>query len=129
MEHPRLAIVMLLVALANLATDLTRFLMELSSLSAIHQNQDMRARPPQSEFLQQATAPTLDLRQSDTKKTETRSVRDARGPPHRAHWSNGTETALQHLPPDYSINHPPWCLACRAQPTRRYFEGRHLYEW
>jgi hypothetical protein len=125
MEHPRLAIVLMLIsmliAMANLATDITRLMLELSTASASVEPIPMQTRPGQQEPPRQAP----DRRQPDT--VETLGVLGARGPPRRPSELR-TATPFSELPRDFSVNHPPWCPACR-RPMRRHIDRRGFYEW
>ncbi len=129
MEHPRLSIVLMLIsmliAMANLATDITRLMLELSTASATVESIPMQTRPGRQGPPRQAP----DTPQPDTtqKKAETSGVLGARGPPRGPRESGTVRAPFSELPPDFSINHPPWCLACR-QPMRRQVERRRFYE-
>jgi len=128
MEYPRLVVVTMLIALANLATDITRLLLELSHPSASYAPMPMQARagppePPMQEALktprQEIPNPAPDMRQSEPaqKKVETSGIGRARGPPREREF--GARVPFSQLPRDFSINCPPWRWACR-EPMYRY---------
>jgi hypothetical protein len=124
MEHPRLGIVLMLIsmliAMANLATDIVRLMLELSTLSATAEPIPIQTRPGRQEPPRQAP----DIRQPDTSPAETLGVLGARGPPRRP---RAVRAPFSTLPADFSINHAPWCLAC-SQPMRRNVERKRFYE-
>jgi len=137
-EYPRFGLVLLLVAVANLATDLSRLLLELSRTMAIQEPIRIQARPHQ----QDAPAPASDVRQPDTaqkpdttqkpdtaqKKVEPKVVPDARGPPRGPRGFGDARAPFSPLPPDFSIRRPPWCPAC-GPPIQRHVERRPYYGW
>lgn len=130
MERPRLGIVFMLIsmliALANLATDLTRLMLELLPPSAAVGSSPLPPPPSQQE----TPRSTPDTPQHDTaqKKGEALNVPGARGPPRRSREPGTARAPFSPLPPDFSINRPPWCLAC-PQPRGRYFDGRRFQAW
>jgi hypothetical protein len=121
MEHPRLAIILMsismLIAMANLATDVTRLMLELSTASASVESIPMQTRPSQQEPPRQPPDGQPHRRQPDT--AETSGVLGARGPPRRPREFRTARPPFSELPRDFSINQPPWCLACR-RPMRLY---------
>jgi len=131
-EHPRLSLPMLIIAAATLATDVTRLLWEMSAPSANHERVPTQPSPDQQAPPRQAPdVPVADTAQkpdSAQKKAERSGVPGAHGPPRGPHEFGTPRERLSQLPLDFSINHPPWCPACR-QPMRRYIDRRRLYEW
>ncbi len=130
MESARLSFVLLVIALANLATDITRLLLELAPPPTLHESVPMQTRPSQQETsVQPPDAREPDTTQKDIpqKKTRLLDAPGARGPPREPRESGPARAPFSELPPDFSINHPPWCLAC-GQPMRRYVERRRFYE-
>src|SRR5215467_2515637 len=109
METARLSFVLLVIALANLATDITRLALELAPPPA-HESVPVQTIPVQQEIaMQPPDAP------------------GARGPPRERRESGPARVPFSELRPDFSINHPPWCPAC-DRPMPRYVERRHFYE-
>ena len=130
MEPTRLSFVLLVIALANLATDITRLMLELAPPPTLHESVPVPMRPGQQETSVQPP----DARESDTtqkdiaqKKARPLDAPGARGPPREPRESGPARAPFSQLRPDFSINHPPWCLAC-DQPMRRYVERRRFYE-
>jgi hypothetical protein len=127
MEHARLSIVFMLlsmlIALANLATDITRLMLELMPPGAAVES--IPTQPRQQETSRSAP----DTREPDTakKKVEALGVFGARGPPLRLRESGTGRPPFSPLPPDFSINCPPWRLVCR-QPMHRIFDRRRFYD-
>ena len=89
-EPARLNIVLLLIAMANLATDITRLAMEWAPSGPLHGALKSKMNGDQPHPYGQGP--------------------DA-GEPRRAPFSR--------LPPDFSHKRSPWCLACR-QPMRPF---------
>ncbi len=128
METGRLSFVLLVIALANLATDITRLALELAPPPPLHESVPVQTRPGQQETPMQPPdarepAPPGDIPQQKAKVPDTPG---ARGPP-RARESRRARAPFSELRPDFSINHPPWCWAC-GQPMGRYVERRRFYE-
>jgi hypothetical protein len=125
METGRLSFVLLVIALANLATDLTRLVLELAPAPPLHESVPVETRPVQQETPVQP----LDARESappgDTpqQKAKLPDAPGARGPPREPRESRRARAPFSELRPDFSINHPPWCWAC-GQPMGRYVERR-----
>jgi hypothetical protein len=129
METGRVSFVLLVIALANLATDITRLVLELASLPPLHESVPIETRPGQQETPMQPPdarepAPLGDMPQQKAKLPD---APGARGPPREPHESRRARAPFSELRPDFSINHPPWCWAC-GQPMGRYVERRHYYE-
>jgi hypothetical protein len=129
METGRLSFVLLVIALANLATDITRLALELVPAPALHESVPAQTSPGQQETVQ-----PLDVREPDTmqkdiaqKKAKPSDSSDARGPPREPRESGPERPPFSQLRTDFSINHPPWCVAC-GQLVRRYVERRRFYE-
>ena len=129
MESARLSFVLLVIALANLATDVTRLLLELPPPPTIHESVPVQTRPSQQEtYMQPPDARDPDSTQKDIaqKKAKPLDAPGARGPPREPRESGPARASFSQLRPDFTISHPPWCLAC-GQQTRRYAEWRRLY--
>jgi hypothetical protein len=124
-EHPRLSLVMLVIAAATLATDVTRLLLELPPPNANHEPMPMQTTPARQEAPRQA--PEVPAPNTVQQKVERPSVPRARGPPHGPREFGPSRARFPRSPPDFSINRPPWCVACH-QPMRRYVDRRRLYE-
>jgi len=127
METGRLSFVLLVIALANLATDLTRLVLELAPPPAPHESVPVQTRPSQQETSIQsldADAPQKDI---PPKKEKLLDALGARGPPRESRESRRARAPFSELRPDFSINHPPWCWAC-DQPMGRYVGRRRIYE-
>jgi hypothetical protein len=131
MESARFGFVLLVVALANLATDITRLVLELAPPPTLHESIPAQTPPSQQEISVQPP----DAREPDTtgkdiahQKVKVVDAPGARGPPHEPRESGPARAPFSGLRPDYSINHPPWCWAC-GQPMRRYVERRRFYGW
>jgi hypothetical protein len=130
METARLSFVVLVIALANLATDITRLLLELVPPPTLHESVPVQPRPNQQEIpVQPQGAREPDTTQKDIaqKKAKLLDAPGARGPPREPREAAPTRAPFSELPPDFSINHPPWCLVC-GQPMRRYVERRRFYQ-
>ena len=130
METGRLSFVLLVIALANLATDITRLALELAPAPAPHESVPVQTRPSQQETsLQSPDAREPDATQKDIpqQKAKLPDAPGARGPPRERRESGPARAPFSELRPDFSINHPPWCWAC-GQPMPRYVERRRFYE-
>jgi hypothetical protein len=130
METARLSFVLLVIALANLATDITRLVLELTPPPTLHESVPVQTRPGQQETSVQPP----DAREPDTihkdiaqKKTKPLDAPGARGPPREPRESGPARAPFSQLHLDFSINRPPWCVAC-GEPMRRYVEWRRFYE-
>jgi hypothetical protein len=130
-EHPRLSLVMLVIAAATLATDLTRLVFELFPTPAVHEPVPIQPRPGE----QRTPPPAADMPQRDAAQRPDAPERkveppgnSARGPPRGSREPGAAERQLFQLPPDFSTKGAPWCLACR-QLTRRYVERRRIHDW
>jgi hypothetical protein len=129
LETGRLSFVLLVIALANLATDVTRLALELASPPAPHESVPVQTPPGQRETSGQAPdAREPDITQKDIGKQKPKlsDAPGARGPPREPRDSAPARTPFSGLRPDFSIDHPPWCLAC-GQPVHRY-DRRRSYE-
>jgi hypothetical protein len=129
METGRVSFVLLVIALANLATDITRLVLELAHLPPLHESVPVETRPGQQETPMQPPdarepAPLGDMPQQKAKLPD---APGARGPPREPPESRRARAPGSELRPDFSINHPPWCWAC-GQPMGRYVERRRYYE-
>ena len=126
METGRLSFVLLVIALANLATDLTRLVLELAPPPAPHESVPVQTRPSQQETSIQL--PDADAQKDiPAKKEKLLDALGARGPPREPRESRRARAPFSELRPDFSINHPPWCWASN-QPMGRYVERRRIYE-
>ncbi len=131
METGRLSFVLLVIALANLATDITRLALELAPPPASHESVPVQTRPGQQEISIQAPEYSRRTREltppRETSRSKKRSSRMLRvRADHHASQSRRARAPFSELRPDFSVNHPPWCWAC--QPMGRYVERRHFYE-
>ncbi len=130
METGRLSFVLLVIALANLATDVTRLLLELTPPPTLHESVPVQTRPSQPETSMQppdAREPDASQKDIPQKKAKLLDAPGARGPPREPREREPARAPFSELRPDFSINHPPWCLAC-GQPMHRYVERRRYYE-
>jgi len=125
-EHPRLSLVMLVIAAATLATDVTRLLLEVSPPTVNHEPVPMQTTPVRQEAPRQA--PDVPAPNTVQQKVERPDVPRARGPPRGPREFGPTRARFLQPPLDFSINRPPWCLACH-QSMRRHIDRRRLYEW
>lgn len=121
-ERIGLSLVLLLIAMAQLATDVARLALEASSRPSINEPapapaqpgvQEMPRPPPNHEQPEQLAGPTASW------------AFDPRATPTRRPPANRT---FNRLPLDFSINQPPWCPACRHRDPPRP-ERRHRDEW
>jgi len=129
METARLSFVLLVIALANLATDITRLVLELTPPTA-GASVPVQARPSQQETPVQARdarEPDIPRKDIAQKKSTPLDIPGARGPPRKPQDPGSAREPFSQLRPDFSINHPPWCPAC-GQPIRRYVVWRRFYE-
>jgi hypothetical protein len=128
MEHPRLGVVLtlisMLIAMANLATDITRLMLELSTPRA-----NGEPIPIQTRRQQEPPRQGPDMGQPDTapKGVETLGMFGARGPPRGFRDPGTPRVPFSPLPPDFSIGCPPWRLVCR-RPVHRNFDRRRSYD-
>jgi hypothetical protein len=129
METGRLSFVLLVIALANLATDITRLALELAPPPAPHESVPVQTIPVQQETAMQPPDARADAAHKDIpqQKAKLPDAPGARGPPREPRESGPERPPFSQLRPDFSINHPPWCVAC-GQPVRRYVERRRFYE-
>ena len=129
METGRLSFVLLVIALANLATDITRLALELAPAPAPHESVPVQTRPGQQEISTPPPDARADATQKESpqQKAKLPDAPAARGPPRERRESGPARVPFSELRPDFSVNHPPWCWAC-GQPMGRYVERRHFYE-
>ncbi len=130
MEPARFSFVLLVIALANLATDITRLVLELAPPRVLHESVSAQTRPQQETSVQAPEGGKPDTTQKDIalKEAKPLDAPGARGPsPCQPRESGPARAPLSQLRPDFSINHPPWCPAC-GQPMRGYVERRRFYE-
>jgi len=126
-EYPRLGLVLLFVAVANLATDVTRLLVEWSHPIAPHEQIPIEAHPGDHDMPRQAADASRP--EPAQEKVATLVIPDARGPPRAPRAGGAARAPFSPLPPDFSIDQPPWCPACRTQSMRRYVERRRFRDW
>ena len=114
-ERIGISLALLLIAMAQLATDVARLILEASPRPSINEpapaprrfvEPEMPRPPPSLEPPEQPTGPTASWAFEPPRAPPTK-----RTPPNRM---------FNRLPLDYSINQPPWCLACRHRDPRRY---------
>src|SRR5260370_35573715 len=127
METGRLSFVLLVIALANLATDITRLALELAPPPAPHESVPVQTRPSQQEISVQPPEARADATQKDIpqQKAKLPDAPGARGPPRERREPGPARAPFSELRPDFGINYPPGCCAC-GQPMHRY-ERRHFY--
>ena len=122
-ERIGLSLVLLLIAVAQLATDVARLALEASSRPSINEPapapaqpgvQEMPRPPPNREQPEHSSDPIDSWAFAPPRATSTK-----RSPPNRM---------FKRLPSDFSINQPPWCFACRHRDPRRP-ERRYRDEW
>jgi hypothetical protein len=121
MESTRISIMVLLVGLANIAADISRLLLEPAPRTSIAAPLQARSVPqtdpgPMPEIERRETEPSLPPTVHGPPPTVHGPPRapPPRGPPDR----RTVRPAFSRLPPDFSINQPPWCPACRQQMRR-----------
>jgi hypothetical protein len=130
METARLSFVLLVIAMANLATDITRLVLELARPPPLHESAPVKTRPSQQVTSSQppdAREPGTAQKDLAEKKAKPLDAPTARGPPREPREAGTAGEPFRQLPPDFSVKHPPWCLACR-QPMHRYLE-RGRFQW
>ena len=113
-ERLGIGLVLLVIAVAHLATDVVRLALEVSPRPGINDpapvptrfvEQEMPRPPPSREQPEQLSGAV-------------------------AHWAfdhpraTPADRTFYRLPLDFSINQPPWCLACRRARTRA---ANHLH--
>jgi hypothetical protein len=106
-----ISLLALIVAIAHLATDVLHFASEASP----RRNMDERTPIPRRHDGQEM--PRAPPRLIPPQAPGDWSSEDHPPP---THWS------FRPLPPDFSINHPPWCPACRYHDPPRT-DGRYRY--
>jgi len=118
-----ISLALLLIAMAQLATDVARLILEASPRPSINEpapaprrssEQEMPRPPPSLEPPEQPAGPTASWAFDPPRAMPTK-----RTPANRM---------FNPLPSDFSINRQPWCLACRPRDTRRH-QRRHRDEW
>jgi len=119
-ERIGISLVLLLIAMAQLATDVARLILEASPRPSINEpapaprrsvEPEMPRPPPSLEPPEQPTGPTASWAFDPPRATPTNRMPTKRTPPNRM---------FNRLPLDYSINQPPWCQACRHRDPRRH---------
>ena len=114
-ERIGISLVLLLIAMAQLATDVARLILEASPRPSFNDpapaprrsvDPEMPRPPPSLEPPEQPAGPTASWAFDPSRATPTK-----RTPANRM---------FNRLPLDYSINQPPWCPACRHRDPRRH---------
>ena len=107
-EDARLGTIMLLVTIATLATDVSRLLLEFSPRATL----EKAMSGPRWLGADQETPQGSDALGPDgpQRSVEPLTPLNARGPPH-----SDVRPMFSPLPIDFSVNQPPWCLACRSK--------------
>jgi hypothetical protein len=109
-ERIGISLALLVIAIAHLVTDVARLLVEASPRPGINRpgpvptrsgEQEMPRPPPAGEQPEQQSGAAADWAFDDL----------------RAMSANPT---FRRLPPDFSINEPPWCPACRHRDPPRH---------
>jgi hypothetical protein len=122
-ERIGISLVLLLIAMAQLATDVARLVLEASPRPSINYltpvptrsgEQEMPRPPPSREQPERLTGATASWAFDPPRATPTK-----RTPANRM---------FNPLPLNFSINQPPWCLACRPRDPRRH-QRRHRDAW
>jgi hypothetical protein len=117
MESTRISMMVLLVGLVNIAADISRLLLEPAPRTSI-------AAPLQARSVPQAAPGPMP--ETERREAEPWLPPTVHGPPATVHGPprapprgppdhRTVRPAFSKLPPDFSINQPPWCLACRQQ--------------
>lgn len=117
-EPARLNIVLLLVAIANLATDITRLSLEWTPSDSHHDGLKRQMNGGQPDAYGQG--PDAPVSGNARKDLAPRRMK----PDPRESWP----APFSRLRPDFSYRRPPWCVAGCRQPMRP-FERRDVYEW
>ena len=122
-ERIGIGLVLLLIAMAQLATDVARLALEASARPSINEPapapaqpgvQEMPRPPPSREQPEQLAGATASWAFAPLHATPTK-----RTPANRM---------FNPLPLDFSINQPPWCFACRHHDPSRP-ERWHRDKW
>ena len=116
-ERIGISLILVVIAVAQLVTDIVRLALEVTPRPGVYEaapaparsgEQEMPRPPPSREQAEQppgAAAEALDHRRA-----------------------MAADRTFRRLPVDFSINQPPWCLACRHGDLPRY-ERRHRNDW
>jgi hypothetical protein len=122
-ERIGISLILLVIAAAHLVTDVVRLALEVAPRPSFNDagpvptrsvEQEMPRPPPSREQPEQPAGPTASWAFEPPRATPTK-----RTPANRM---------FNRLPLDFSINQPPWCLACRPRDPRRH-QRRHRNEW
>jgi hypothetical protein len=122
-ERIGISLVLLLIAMAQLATDVARLVLEAAPRLSINDpapvprwsgEQEMPRPPPSREQPEQLAGATASWAFDPP-----RAMPTTRTPPNRT---------FKRLPSDFSINQPPWCLACRHRDPPQA-ERWHRDQW
>jgi len=122
-ERIGISMVLLIIAMAHLLTDVVRLVLEVSPRPGINALTPVPAR----SGVQEMPRPPPGLEQP--KQLAGAAASWALAPP-RAMPTKRTPAnrMFNRLPLDFSINQPPWCLACRPRDPRRH-QRRHRDAW
>ena len=127
-ERIGISLVLLLIAMAQLATDVARLILEASPRPSINEpapaprrsvEPEMPRPPPSLEQPEQPAGPTASWALDPPRAMPTNRMPTKRTPANRM---------FNQLPSDFSINQPPRCPACRHHDPPRH-ERRHQDEW
>jgi hypothetical protein len=117
-ERIGISLILVVIAVAQLVTDIVRLALEVTPRPGVYEaapaptrsgEQEMPRPPPSREQAEQLPGAAADW------------ALDRRR-------AMAADRAFRRLPVDFSINQPPWCLACRHQGPPRY-ERRHRADW
>jgi hypothetical protein len=122
-ERIGISLVLLLIAMAQLATDVARLILEASPRPSINEPAPAPRRSVEPEMPR--PPPILEPPEQPAGLTASWAFEPPRAPPTKRTSAN---RMFNRLPMDYSINQPPWCLACRHRDPRRH-QRWHLDEW
>lgn len=122
-ERIGISLVLLIVAMAHLVTDVVRLALEVAPRPGINNAAPVPARsgvlemprpPPSREQPEQLAGAAASWAFAPPRATPTKRT--------------PANQMFNRLPLDFSINQPPWCLACRPRDPRRH-QRRHRSEW
>jgi hypothetical protein len=128
-ERSRLKMILLLIAMAQLATEVTRLASEWTSSHSRHTRIEERMRAGQTDGYGSEPDLRTDL---ETKWMNPSDPSSARGPPPEPRKSRPAPPPSWR--PDVGTNHPPWCRGCRElrwRSERRYYDDwyRDYDDW
>ena len=122
-ERIGLSLVLLLIAMAQLATDVARLALEASSRPSINEPAPAPAQPGVQEMPR--PPPSREQPEQPSDPIDGRALDPPHAMPTRQTPANRT---FHRLPLDFSINQPPWCPACRHRDPPRP-ERWHRDQW